>query len=234
MQVMEEKENKRVFIKPDRVSVTREQKAGFVLVISIGFLSIILGIFYIGKHLSDPFNIEYTGPRFISDEEKQLLDLMKQKQSDTDGDSLSDYDESNIYGTSPYLADTDSDGVSDADEIAAGTDPLCAGNDCSDSNSTPIMEEENINSLDLGLENSNQDNVLNDLQNNAEQIKSSFAEMSVAEMRQLLIDSGANKEDVDALSDEEIKQLFNSIINNLFNDSAASTGVANTENQISE
>ena len=51
---------------------------------------------------------------------------------DTDGDGLSDIEETNIYGTSPYLADTDSDGVSDKEEIDAGENPICAkGQDCS-------------------------------------------------------------------------------------------------------
>ena len=41
---------------------------------------------------------------------------------DTDGDSLSDYDETNVYNTNPLKEDTDEDGVSDAKEIEIGTD----------------------------------------------------------------------------------------------------------------
>ena len=44
--------------------------------------------------------------------------------ADTDGDTLNDGDELNIYGTDPTKADTDEDGLNDGDEIAAGTDPL--------------------------------------------------------------------------------------------------------------
>ena len=43
---------------------------------------------------------------------------------DSDGDGLSDSDETGIYGTDPDDPDTDDDGVSDGDEITAGTDPL--------------------------------------------------------------------------------------------------------------
>ncbi len=44
--------------------------------------------------------------------------------ADTDGDGLNDGNEINISGTDPLLADTDSDGVSDGLEFANGTDPL--------------------------------------------------------------------------------------------------------------
>ncbi len=43
---------------------------------------------------------------------------------DTDGDGLTDSDETNIHGTSPTNPDTDDDGVNDGDEVNGGTDPL--------------------------------------------------------------------------------------------------------------
>lgn len=47
--------------------------------------------------------------------------------TDTDGDGLSDIDETSIYGTSPVLADTDGDGLSDYEEIVQRTfDPANA------------------------------------------------------------------------------------------------------------
>jgi len=48
---------------------------------------------------------------------------------DTDGDGLSDDDETNIHGTSPTLADTDGDGVNDGVEVAnaaLGFNPIVA------------------------------------------------------------------------------------------------------------
>lgn len=43
--------------------------------------------------------------------------------TDTDGDSLMDYDEEFVYGTSYTKTDTDGDGVQDGDEVNVGTNP---------------------------------------------------------------------------------------------------------------
>jgi hypothetical protein len=43
---------------------------------------------------------------------------------DSDGDGLSDADETAKYGTDPLNPDTDSDGLSDGNEVLAGLDPL--------------------------------------------------------------------------------------------------------------
>jgi uncharacterized repeat protein (TIGR02543 family) len=46
--------------------------------------------------------------------------------ADTDGDSLSDYDEVYVYATDPLNSDTDGDGVKDGVEVGIGSDPLKA------------------------------------------------------------------------------------------------------------
>jgi hypothetical protein len=57
--------------------------------------------------------------------QNSLTDEEKIKNQDTDGDGLSDWNELNIYHTSPYLSDSDSDGISDSAEIKNNTDPNC-------------------------------------------------------------------------------------------------------------
>jgi hypothetical protein len=43
---------------------------------------------------------------------------------DTDGDGLTDQEETDVYGTDPYNPDTDYGGVYDGDEVDAGTNPV--------------------------------------------------------------------------------------------------------------
>ena len=52
--------------------------------------------------------------------------------ADSDGDGLSDYAEAVTYGTDPLAADSDGDTYSDFDEVAAGSNPLDAGEDPTD------------------------------------------------------------------------------------------------------
>ncbi len=49
--------------------------------------------------------------------------------ADTDGDGLTDADETNLFGTNPNNPDTDADGMSDGVEVAAGFNPLVADQD---------------------------------------------------------------------------------------------------------
>lgn len=69
-----------------------------------------------------------TNSEALLKSQQQLAAQQAQSQAykDTDGDGLSDQDETNTFRTSPYLTDTDSDGVPDGDEVRLGTDPNCA------------------------------------------------------------------------------------------------------------
>lgn len=47
------------------------------------------------------------------------------KDKDTDSDGISDWDEVNVYRSSPFLKSTAGDGISDFDKIQKGIDPNC-------------------------------------------------------------------------------------------------------------
>jgi len=51
---------------------------------------------------------------------------------DSDGDGLSDYEETNTHGTDPFDPDTDDGGVDDGTEVRRTTDPLFPDDDLID------------------------------------------------------------------------------------------------------
>lgn len=70
-----------------------------------------------------PFASRGVPPKTLSEQEADIV--AQQKTSDTDADGLTDYDELNLYRTSPYLEDTDSDGYTDGEEVQTNHDPNC-------------------------------------------------------------------------------------------------------------
>lgn len=106
---------------------------------AVGVVTLILGIWQIRNAIYIPLPQNSASANTNTSNEALLDDVALQDQllktKDTDSDSLSDYDELNIYRTSAYLNDTDSDGITDNLEIQQGADPLCAkGSTC-----TPVQ-----------------------------------------------------------------------------------------------
>lgn len=102
-------------------------KIGATILIILCVIVVLGTIWQYPKFLRAPFS-EYGRDIGLwkSQLEQEAEKLAAMKEADTDNDGLSDYDETYLYGTSPYLADTDSDGFSDKDEISSGNDPNCA------------------------------------------------------------------------------------------------------------
>ena len=103
----------------------------FVVLVGIGSLG--LGMANIKKQITSPFAFSPLGGAATELSLPRSADLQaaEQRNTDTDKDGLNDFDEINLYGTSPYIADTDSDGLGDQNEVESGTDPNCPrGQDC--------------------------------------------------------------------------------------------------------
>ncbi|OGY47829.1 MAG: hypothetical protein A2663_04050 [Candidatus Buchananbacteria bacterium RIFCSPHIGHO2_01_FULL_46_12] len=158
-------------------------------ILFFGLAAIGLGFFQFKSDIVRPFF-----PKAATDEKTAAgnvdnQDLLGLKQKDTDQDGLSDYDELNVYFTSPYLKDSDSDGFDDKKETERGSDPGCPeGQNCfafwSDQLTNAAGRE---NSADL------------------------FSGQSLSQperLRQLLLQSGASEQDLAQLSDEEIVKIF--------------------------
>jgi hypothetical protein len=103
---------------------TSQQKTGFVLLLIFAFLVIGLGFLQMRNNIYKFFITR--APKTEDGDFGSLVDEQTRLQTeDTDHDGLSDYDELNMHGTSPYLPDTDSDGLPDKKELEDGTDPNC-------------------------------------------------------------------------------------------------------------
>lgn len=190
-------------------ALSREQKAGLFFVVVCGIGALVFGVQYVWTHMARPFSIEYTGPRLVTGAEKQSAEIAQQKTSDTDNDSVSDYDELYIFKTSPYLGDSDSDGMSDGDEITAGQDPNCAvGATCEtaidniDSSDNPDFLEDSAGAAQAEAQR---------LQSSLETLRN----IPPAEIRLLLINAGATEAEVSAMSDEEVKVLYEQLLADL-------------------
>jgi hypothetical protein len=135
---------------------------------------------------------------------------------DTDGDGLSDWDEPENYGTSPYLEDTDSDGFSDAEEIESGNDPNCPdGESCSSagfgqpSGSAAIGQEagsqEGIQAgavPDVDVQDVDQDSLEALMGGNTD----------ADTLRQVLVEAGVDKAVLDQFTDEQLMQSYQDVL----------------------
>ena len=141
-----------------------------------------------------------TGPNCPGNEDEL-------RNSDTDGDGLSDYDELNIYKTSPYLEDSDSDGYSDKTEIDSDNDPNCPrGQDCTggfgyDSGS-PVQ-------TDTASQDPLAGNLSTTPDSSAAGSPSDIMDIDPQSLRQMLLEQGVSQDMLDQISDDQLMQTFN-------------------------
>ena len=157
----------------------------------LAFLTIfvVLGLFFTVSNWFDrleiPFALKSSDKAAnlnLSLADSDVANLLAMQQKDTDLDGLSDYDELYVYQTSPYLPDTDSDGFLDFEEIQNNQDPNCpAGQDCGTGFETKGVTPE---------------------------LPGLSADLPVEQIRLLLIQGGMTEEQVNAIDDETLRQLY--------------------------
>ena len=188
-----------------------EQKVGVVIFSVTGVVGLVLSIVFIGQSLRSPFQIDYDGERFVTTSERNAEEIQRQKTTDTDGDGLNDYDELNVFRTSPYLADSDSDGFDDNQEIKSGNDPNCpTGQDCGRAVdrgvNSPLVASDLTDELpfeEAGLGVSIQ---------TEEDVEALLGQLTNDDIRAALLQQGIDQETVDALSDDELREMFNTAL----------------------
>ncbi len=198
--------------------LSKSQKIMVAGLAVFAILTVILWIAQLRSNIYGPFNAPSNQKQIVSEEQGGDEAL---KNKDTDSDGLNDYDELNIYGTSPYLEDTDSDGVNDGKEAKAGEDPNCPkGKTCSGglSDSSALDQAANPAGADdgtfssllnqFGADQAENSAVGQQADLNSDQLNL-LKNIDAASLRQLLLQSGMKKEMLDQISDADLMKTYN-------------------------
>jgi len=172
--------------------------------VKIGFsifslIAVVFGFIRLANNLHLSFNTDGATSQPTSE---ALLDETKQRITDTDADSLSDWEELNTYGTSPYLADSDSDGTSDAEEIKAGTDPNCPKGKSCGSSDLPAAAPAIPPALGAG----------GTAEETTVPAAADLNNLTPEEIRAVLKQGGATDADLQGATDEDLRKLFEEVI----------------------
>ena len=155
----------------------------------LGCISLVFGGLRWFTSLRIPFALEgeVAQANLNANNADQTVSLLELKQKDTDGDGLDDYNELYLYETSPYLPDTDSDGVPDGTEIANNTNPNCPiGQDCT------LTAPDNIQTAIV--------------------LPDSADNLTTEQLRGLLLQAGLTQEEVNAVDDATLTDLYNQVL----------------------
>ncbi|MEK7619126.1 MAG: hypothetical protein AAB416_02710 [Patescibacteria group bacterium] len=187
--------------------------AGFVF---LAVASLVFGVATTLKNVSAPF--QATAGKDSEEEElviEQGPSIQDLKNQDTDSDGLSDYDEGQVYRTSPYLKDSDADGYDDKQEIATGHDPLCAtGKPCSKEVKTSGATTDPEGSEQAGvtepsnISGSSKFDPSKYVDASSQDPFAKLEQFGPAEVRALLLEKGLPPDKLQQLSDETIMELY--------------------------
>lgn len=179
------------------VGLDRNRKIAVAVLGLVAFVLIIFWSKNLQFQLNDPFTYKGGDDKevVVDDDSDTALRL-----KDTDNDGLNDYDELNVYMTSPYLDDTDSDGFKDGEEIANGNNPNCAaGAECE---VVDPLEGATNSTGDVDTSTSLMADILADVD------MSSVSAEEIKAVREAFIESGYDKAKLDALTDKEVYQIY--------------------------
>ncbi|MEW6610195.1 MAG: hypothetical protein AB1352_01000 [Patescibacteria group bacterium] len=179
-------------------------KVLFGSILFFGFLALSLGGFKIWRDLElstgsanqegsgSVSAIPQAGAQFSASGEEL-------KTKDTDSDGLSDWDELNVYGTSPYLKDSDGDTYTDKVEIDSNNDPNCPkGTECRTSAPAQADSSPQFNELNPPAPSSENPAPPPDL-----------SSMTPSELRKLLLQTGqVTEEQLKQIDDATLMQMY--------------------------
>lgn len=206
---------------PSNPPLGRGQKIAAAGLAVFAILAIGLWMAQFKKSISGQFVYKETGGEEINalTEDENSAEALRGK--DTDSDGLSDWDELNVYRTSPYLEDSDSDGFTDKKELDSGNDPNCpngrncAGTGLVEGDKEVTSEGEAGKSSDVSNELSKQLGGLNvgvsDVSGapGEEELKNVLGGQSdAAVLRKMLLDAGMDANILKQISDEDLLKAY--------------------------
>ncbi|MBI3120065.1 MAG: hypothetical protein HYZ08_00450 [Candidatus Kerfeldbacteria bacterium] len=160
----------------------RTRVYAFGIIAGLLGVTLVLGVLQIFNTLNLPFVLDgsqVTGIDARKTAQIQTLDELRNQ--DTDQDTLDDYAELYVFETSPYTKDSDSDGVDDDAEVKSGNDPNCPeGETCSLDLTNPVSAEP----------------------------LTEAGQLSASQIRDVLKANGVSIAQVDALTDEQVVELY--------------------------
>jgi len=181
----------------DELNKARANRAGAWILLFVGLFGAGFGLWHARYTIVDSFALKPSTYKTLDQIEEDRLNGLKSK--DTDGDGISDYDETYVFHTSPYLKDSDGDGIDDKTELARNTNPNCPeGKQCG-----PLGE--GAVSLTDGSANATGSTSSTDVQ---QQALDAMLNPTPAQVRQFLLDSGAKQSDIDQFDDATLLQMY--------------------------
>jgi len=186
---------------PDDQPITDGQpqghRAGAWVVLLMGIAALALGVYQWHGSFAAAFGQPVTTFKTPDQIEAERIEAMKTK--DTDGDGLTDYDETYVYKTSAYLKDSDSDGVDDRAEVTQGGDPNCPkGKSCGTDMFAPAL------SAPAPAPTSSASGSM-DVQ---QEISTQLLNPTPDQIRALLLQSGMKQEQLQGIDDQTLQSLY--------------------------
>ncbi|MEK7073332.1 MAG: thrombospondin type 3 repeat-containing protein [Patescibacteria group bacterium] len=191
----------------DNAPWAEEHRTVLVGLLLITVVLFVLGAAQIVRSIGAPFTAPTGAYKTVEQVRQEEIAALKVR--DTDSDGLSDYDELNIYLTSPYLTDTDSDGVPDGEEVRSGDDPNCPrGQNCGSGASQ--VGPRQASPQDLTSAPGSRPGSVTPISGNTfvGLTPENLETLDVVQVRSLLRGAGVPEEVLASFSDEEIMTLF--------------------------
>lgn len=196
----------------------------FTALIVIALFTLSYGFYSLSANIykSNNIAVQKQEEQTTAQSDSLVDSLTIQQNTDSDKDGLTDYEELNVYGTSPYLADTDSDGYDDKKEIDGKHDPLCPKvDDCRVDwpgksatsfggdlgNNTADNTENFLN--DLGATNDLSQTSTGESTGLSEEAKQQLNSLTADDVRFLLKESGQiTEEQLNQIDDETLMKIY--------------------------